>query len=575
MGTRQGIGSFRFRSLSWPVLFAAILVTKAALSVAARHSAVAVSYNTAVYFLLLLLATGLCIRNSIKSTQGSQIFWAFLGAGMGIWALDQWVFLYHSVLSGTDVPDDSFADPALFLHIVPLMAALAVRPHLRLPNQKLERATLNFLILLFFWVFLYAYVLYPYQYLFLNPTIYNPRFDALYLVENIALLIALGISIAHAQGPWRSIYLHLLGASTLYVLGSTLGNLSIDSGGYYNGSLYSFMQVASACWFAWVPLFSRHLEPVDIPATEPDSKNIEYTSLFAVLAVMTILLLGVWEVFRGDAVPGMRKFRLVVVLVSVLFLALAAFLKDYLEKRELTGDIRRGRVLSQEALADARRRLITAQEEERGRIARDLHDDISQRLALLTMELDRLRKAMSRPSANVLHRLDDIREQTMEITTDIRDLSHELHSSNLEYLGLVAAMQAFCRKFAVQHGVEIVFDSHELPRSLPQDVSLCLFRVLQEAIHNAAKHSGEKHFEVQLRKRNGEVQLTVTDFGVGFDFESARNGAGLGLTSMQERVNLVNGKISFKSKPTCGTAITVRVPDNTERIATESSSAAG
>jgi signal transduction histidine kinase len=574
MKTRQDIASSRLRVLPWPVLFAAILITKATLSLTVRHSAVAVAYNTAVYFLLLLLTTGLAIQNSRRTTQGSRIFWAFLAAGMGIWALDQWLFLYNSILSGTDVPDDSFADPALFLHVVPLMAALAVRPHLRLSNQKLQRATLNFLILLFFWVFLYAYVLYPYQYLFLNPQIYNPRFDALYLFENIALLLALGISIAHAQGPWRSIYLHLLGASTLYVLGSTLGNLYIDSGGYYNGSLYSFMQAASACWFAWVPLMSRNLAPGEIPVIQPDSKNIEYTTLFAVLAVMTILLLGVWEVFQGDPIPGMRKFRLVVVLVSVLFLALAAFLKDYLEKRELTGDIRRGRLLSQEALADARRRLITAQEEERGRIARDLHDDISQRLALLTMELDRLRKAMSYPSAKVLHRLDDIREQTVEIATDIRGLSHELHSSNLEYLGLVPAMREFCRKFSLQHGVEIVFDSNEFPRFLQKDISLCLFRVLQESIHNAAKHSGGKHYEVQLWKLPGAVQLTVTDFGAGFDSESPGNGTGLGLTSMRERVNLVNGEISIKSKPNSGTVITVRVPLDTERIATEGASAA-
>jgi signal transduction histidine kinase len=106
--------------------------------------------------------------------------------------------------------------------------------------------------------------------------------------------------------------------------------------------------------------------------------------------------------------------------------------------------------------------------------------------------------------------------------------------------------------------VEITFKSHELPNSLPLNISLCLFRVLQEAAHNAVKHSGVKHFEVQLWKIGGEVQLTVTDFGIGFDVESARKGPGLGLISMHERVHLVNGRISVKSKPMGGTTINVR-----------------
>jgi signal transduction histidine kinase len=409
----------RPRLLPWLILLVVILVVKITLSLTLRHSAFAVSYNTAVYFLLLLLATGLAIRNATRTTQGSRVFWVFLAGGFGLWAVDQWIYVYHATFAHTPVPDDSIADPALFLHIVPLMAALAVRPHLHHSRQKPEWATLNFLVLLFFWVFLYAYVLYPYQYLFPNPDIYDPRFDALYVVENVALLLALGISIAYAQGPWKSICSHLLAASTLYALGSTLGNLTIDSGGYYNGSLYSFLQVASVCWFVWVPLRAQQLAPAQVHVADGEDTQTDYTSLFAVLAVVTIALLGVWEVFRGDAVPGMRKFRLVVVLASVLLLALAAFLKDYLVRRDLAGAIRSGHERFQEAHAAAGRRLVEAQEEERGRIARDLHDDISQRLALLTMELDRLKKSLSHPSAKVLHRLDEVREQTMEIATDI------------------------------------------------------------------------------------------------------------------------------------------------------------
>lgn len=172
--------------------------------------------------------------------------------------------------------------------------------------------------LIVLWVFLYAYLLFPYQYLFWNPAIYNPRFDILYAVENVALILLLGIATWRAQAPWRSICLHLLGASALYTFGSTLGNMVMDSGGYYNGSLYSLAQTASVCWFVWMPVRARQLKPARLRMPQPDASRTEYTSLLAVLAVVAIPLIGVWEVFRRDEPPGMQAFRLAVVLVSVL-----------------------------------------------------------------------------------------------------------------------------------------------------------------------------------------------------------------------------------------------------------------
>lgn len=540
---------YRFHLHPWPTLLIGILIVRATLAFTLRQSVNVQSYNTVVYFLLLLLATSFAILNAVQNTQGNRTFWVFIAAGTGLWLLDQWIYVYYVVVLHTDVPDSSIADPALFLHIVPLMAAVAIRPDLNRSHQKARRATLNFLVLLFFWVFLYAYLLFPYQYLFWNPTIYNPRFTFLYVVENVALVLLLAIATWRAQAPWRTICLHLFGASAVYTLGSTFANLAIDSGGYYNGSLYSLAQATSGCWFVWMPLRARQLTPARLRTPQPDASQTEYTSLLAVLAVVALPLIGVWEVFRRDERPGMRAFRLAVVLVSVVSLAVAAFLKEYLAKRELVTDVHFSNLQKKfaelaldasEALKDSllsssenqmAARLIEAQERERCRIARDLHDDINQRLALLTMDLDRLKKSMSNPSARVLSRISELREQTVEITTDIRALAYELHSPKLEHLGLVAAMEGFCKEFGEQQKVEIVFKSQDLQSPLPQNTSLCLFRVLQEALHNAAKHSGARHFEVQLWGTSGEVHLTVSDSGVGFDPEVARKGRGLGLTA--------------------------------------------
>jgi len=213
----------------------------------------------------------------------------------------------------------------------------------------------------------------------------------------------------------------------------------------------------------------------------------------------------------------------------------------------------------EEALASVSRRLIEAQEQERARIARELHDDIVQRLALIAVELKKLQQELSNPP-KIRSRIGELHNQTSAIATDIQTLSHELHSTNLEYLGIEAAMRGFCKEFGKQHKAEIDFKSHDLPSSLSPDISLCLFRVLQEALQNSAKHSGARHIEVRLWGTSDEFHLMVKDSGIGFDNEAAKRRGGLGLISMEERLKLVKGTFSVESEPEGGTTIRARVP---------------
>ena len=216
--------------------------------------------------------------------------------------------------------------------------------------------------------------------------------------------------------------------------------------------------------------------------------------------------------------------------------------------------------LAEESLADMGRKLIEAHEEERTWIARELHDDVNQRMALLAVELDRWNQQLP-PSAVELHdHIHHAIQRLSNIATDIQALSHRLHSSKLEYLGLVAAAKGFCRELSEQHQVEIDFRDMAMPRSVPKEVSLCLFRVLQEALQNAMKYSGVRHIKVELRGTEGEIQLTVSDLGIGFDPQDAIHRRGLGLISMRERMQLVSGEISIKSQPGAGTTIHARVP---------------
>ena len=273
------------------------------------------------------------------------------------------------------------------------------------------------------------------------------------------------------------------------------------------------------------------------------------------------------ECFRGKVVRYERKFSYPTVGERDLLLSyfpieaangtidrVACILRDITDRKR-----------AEEALAAMTRRLIEAQEQERSRIGRELHDDINQRLALLAIELEQLRDN----PVDVSNSLQQLLEKTNALSHDVQALSHELHSSRLEYLGVVSGMKSLCREFSERQKMDVDFRS-DVSSSLSFEIGLSLFRVLQEALNNAVKHSGVKRVEVQVVEQSNEVHLLVRDSGNGFDVEAARQGSGLGLTSMQERVRLVNGTIAFESKPMAGTTIHVRVPFKSEHIAQQS-----
>jgi PAS domain S-box-containing protein len=672
------VESWRFAS--WPTALIGIVVIKAVLSLAVKPGSFLVSYSGISYFLLLLLATGFTIRNGIRQPLGSRPFWVLLAIAYGLWSLNQGLKLYYELGRHMDAPDDSVVDPVLFLHLVPLMAAVATLLQRNVFDRKPYRAILNTLLLLFFWGFLYGYFVFPYQYLFSSsatPSSYGVRFDVLYLLENLALVLAVGILTLRVQHPWKSISLHLFGASILYTLSSAVTNLAIDSGGYVNGKLYGLGLTASVCWFVWVPLRAQQELGPEATATRFDSGESSRGSIWAMLVVVMISIPIAWELFQRNESSGLRTLRVLVAISAIVCLASAAYIKEYLAKSELAShlglandwlrlaveagksvgwewDLKSGRdswfgdlqtmfgissdkfvgrtedfyryvhsedrQLVANAVADARqnrkpyaaefrviwpdgtvrwvaakgkfyysrhgdpermlgmavditerkrteevlaglsRTVIEAEERERNRIARDLHEDIGQRLSLLAIEIEELKDDLPNPTVQLLDRIDSVWKQTLEVSTDVKASAHELYSPRLEYLGIAAVMRSFCGEFGERKRVEIDFRNYPLPTVVPPDVSICLFRVLQEALHNGLKHSGVREFQVQLWGASDEIHLTVSDSGAGFDLEAARKGRGLGLIRIEQRLSLLKGTFSIDSQPKRGTTIHARVP---------------
>ncbi|MCC6538750.1 MAG: PAS domain S-box protein [Bryobacterales bacterium] len=221
-------------------------------------------------------------------------------------------------------------------------------------------------------------------------------------------------------------------------------------------------------------------------------------------------------------------------------------------------DIRR-RKRDQERLQALTAQLLSVQEDERRRIARELHDDVTQKLAMLGIEFGLIHRDVSEANAAEEKRLGALHEQILQLSEDVRQLSHQLHPSVLEHSGLGPALEAYCRDMAKQTGLQISVATRDLPRALPQPVSIGLYRIAQEAVRNVAKHAQARSAAVTLTGSAGAVRLAVIDDGRGYDADAPESHHGLGFVSMQERTRLIDGRLTIESEPGEGTRVVVEV----------------
>jgi PAS domain S-box-containing protein len=226
------------------------------------------------------------------------------------------------------------------------------------------------------------------------------------------------------------------------------------------------------------------------------------------------------------------------------------------ERRRAEDELR----ASQKELKLLTARLLEAQEIERRRVARELHDDVSQSLALLSMEMELLAAAPPKSAAETADRVRALSAQVKELTTSVHDLSHQLHPMKLEQLGLAAAVRGLCKDVSQRHRLDVKFTHYPEPGVILRDTALCLYRIVQEALQNVVKHSGSRHAAVELWGTAGAICLRVVDDGIGFDPSAVSCHSGLGLVGMRERLHLIGGEIAIDSRASGGTRIEVRVP---------------
>jgi signal transduction histidine kinase len=241
-------------------------------------------------------------------------------------------------------------------------------------------------------------------------------------------------------------------------------------------------------------------------------------------------------------------------ITSLLIIAVLCSITIYLQhsRKQLT--------LAKEKQMQLSGLLINAEEKERSRVASELHDDFSQRLAILALGLENVDEATPASLDHVHKQLHELARSTSELGSDLHTLSHRLHSSTLESLGLVPAVDALCREFTCKQGIRVHFSSDEIPRSISPDAALCIFRIVQEALRNLKKYSGAEEAEVDLRMTGGRLEISVRDEGRGFSLSDLGQNGGIGIRSMEQRARLLGGTFEIHSEPGKGTTLEAWVP---------------
>ncbi|MFZ0821447.1 MAG: HAMP domain-containing sensor histidine kinase [Candidatus Acidiferrales bacterium] len=289
--------------------------------------------DVAVCAAVLCTNAGL-LRNAASSDWRRNSFWMLLGLGFGLWFAGHLLWTYFEVIRREAVPAPFPGDVIFFLHTVPLLSALALRPHAAQADRNLRFAHLDFLLLLSWWVYLYLFVVIPWQYVTPNINEYRISFSRLYVVENLSFACLLLYLVIRSKGPWRKVYAHLAGASLLYILSSQLIYEAVTRGHYYRGSAYDLPFIASFLWFGTAGVIAHRAVPAARVETAPpdlDSQVMPVENLWparmAMSAALSLPALAIWSVLASDAPEDVRRFRLLTTLIAMAVMTSLVFLR--------------------------------------------------------------------------------------------------------------------------------------------------------------------------------------------------------------------------------------------------------
>jgi diguanylate cyclase (GGDEF)-like protein len=279
--------------------------------------------------LLLAVALVCLLANTKQAEPRAKYFWALLGLGCALWLGAQILWTYFEVVLRQEAPNPFVGDVVLFLHLVPMMAALAVQPDRERNDSGSQLGGIDFALLLIWWLYLYLFVVIPWQYVSPNEVIYGRSFDFLYLIEHLAFLACVNAAWLRSTGPWKTVYGHLMGAASLYAAASIAASFAIDSGGYYTGSFYDLPLLAAMAWFVSTALVAQKLSLHTESTKAAYEKRNSWVSGVAMLTILSLPAMAGWALYVSGTSGRVRDFRVILTLIAMMVMGALTWTKQF------------------------------------------------------------------------------------------------------------------------------------------------------------------------------------------------------------------------------------------------------
>ena len=530
---------------------------------------------------LLAIAAAAIIsaRNAFDSRGHTRLFWSLMATGMSMWCFNQAYWVWFEVLVRRPVPDPYWGDVVLFLHVVPVMAAVAIRPHQADEREGLLPSALNVLILLIWWVAVYAFFVFPDEYIVTNIARYSPRWNLLYVIEGLILIAVSASAFFTSSGSWRVIYRNIFLASVFYSLVSEAMNAAFLRGLYKTGGIYDLPYLASGLGFFWVALAGRRClrDTQVMPMLASGSRPV--APLLAKLALLSLPLMGYWALFLNQEQPYLRQVRFVVAMGGVALLAFVIFLQQQLLDQKLLYLLKRsrrsfdnlqrlqGRVIQQAKLASLGELVALA--------ASELEFPLS--AILESSEGMAASSNLSREQLANAQKIGQQARRTRELVSDLLSFAQQTpgEKSPLELKPLLQrAIQMEGFKLENKR-ISLSVESNDkvpLPRVLGNANQLlqAFVQIVENAV-DALQEIGGGRLQISLWREADEVVVQFADSGPGlrdpervfdpfYTTKPVGKGTGLGLSATYGVIQDHKGQITCNNRPEGGAVFEIRLP---------------
>lgn len=562
----------------WFVAAGGMTAAFAAVSLLAPRGPGLTAFADLLGLCLLICATAILLANAVIRPGAERTFWALMSFGFALWTFNQGAWSYCEALRHIDVPDPYFSDIILFFHLVPMVAAAAWRPHAVKRDPTFHLSTVNFLMLLVWWTFLYAFVVFPHQYVALNVAAYDQNYIRLYQVENMLLLVALGFAAFESKGAWKKLYLNFLAAGAVYSAGSQFLDQAVTRRVYYSGSIYDVPLMAAIAWMAATAFAARDWELKSDPPPRQEKRN-PLTPQLAMLAILSLPCLGLWSLLADDSAA--RSFRLVTSLAAMLALGGFVFLRQYLQDQALIH-------LLQESCSgyETQQRLQSqlVQKEKLaslGQLLGGAAREINHPLAAVMEYSEQLwsQHGLSPEQDAMVRKIVNQAQRTQELVLDLLSFTQQTPGERaLVDVGVLlqrGAQMLEAQRHASHVRVEVVV-TPGFPRV--RGNANQLFQAFVEIIENsidALEEQGGGSLKISAERQGTDAVLRFADTGPGlrdpqrvfdpfYTTKPVGKGTGLGLSAVYGVVQDHEGQITCQNNPQGGALFTLRFPAGAE-----------